>query len=484
MTKTWRNLLLTLLSVMLCACAVGPDYRATEVAAADERFQQQLNSADGAAGIRWWESLNDPQLSALIEKGLRQNKNLIAGAARLESARAARSQAHAAFWPAVSANTAYTRYEQSLESPGAIGQLVNAGLAERDGEFYSAGIDAQWELDLFGSVRRRNERAGANFEASQADYEGLILATVTEIASAYFEYLGAEARYATLEKNTALMAQSLELTRKKEALGLARSVDTLSAETQYYASNARIPELNAARVASLYRLGVLTGDTPAEIANSVRVVPLPSTPASVSAGAPADMLARRPDVRGSERRLAAATAAIGIAQAEFFPRLVLDANYGFEAVAASSIGDSTARKSGMVPFLSWSVFQGGRLRAQYASANAEAAAAAANYEHNVLGALAEAETMLANYQATRDSLLSLEAASRAAEQAADIARKLYQRGLIDFLAVLEAERRLTSVDDDTVAARARSLINLAALYKALGGGWQTALEASTGSSAK
>ncbi|MEM1263145.1 MAG: efflux transporter outer membrane subunit [Pseudomonadota bacterium] len=460
-------------TLVASGCAVGPDYVAPDTDAATAFVSaEQMATSEPVAD--WWLAFDDTALTALIDAALADSPDLDAARARLDQARAVRGIARAAFWPTLAATGTYTNFEQSLESPGAFGQLVRAGLAERDGEFYTSTLETAWEIDVFGSVRRRNESAAASLGVAIADYRAAILGIVAETAAAYFEFGGAEQRIAALERNIELLRQTVELTENKQRSGLAGQIDVDRARAEFEAARAGLATLKAARDASRFRLGALTGQRPADIATTLVANPLPQPLPTLAVGTSADLLTRRPDVQAAERRLAAATADVGVATAEFFPRLTLAANYGFEAVKASDMGSSDARFTGIVPGLRLPIFEAGRLRRQRDGAVAGAELAAAAYESTVLTALSETETALSRYNGALQSSESLADAANAAGRAATTARKLYRSGLIDFLDVLAAERRQTELDDQAAAAQANALRATVDLYRSLGGGWQVA----------
>ncbi|MEM8983485.1 MAG: efflux transporter outer membrane subunit [Pseudomonadota bacterium] len=455
----------------LAGCAVGPDYVAPDIDSA-ATFVAAEGLAANEPAAEWWLAFDDAALTALIDQALDGNPDLDVARARLDQARAVRGIARAAFWPSVAASGTYTNFEQSLESPGAFGQLVRAGLAERDGEFYTSTLETAWEIDVFGSVRRRNESAAATLGVAVADYRAAVLAIVAETAAAYFELGGAEQRIAALQRNIELLKQTVALTENKRRSGLAGQIDVDRAEAEYESAAAGLATLEAARDASRFRLGALTGRTPGDVATTVTANRLPMPLPTLAVGTSADLLTRRPDVQAAERRLAAATADVGVATAAFFPQFTLAANYGFEAVKADDIGSSDARFTGIVPGLRLPIFEAGRLRRQRDGALAGAEIAAAAYESTVLTALAETETALSRYNGALASNERLAAAALAANRAATTARKLYRSGLIDFLDVLAAERRQTELDDQAAAAHANALRATVDLYRSLGGGWQ------------
>lgn len=461
-----------LATAILAGCAVGPDYTQPETELASE----WLNAAEGAGAalpVAWWETLEDPQLGRYLADAAANNHDIAIAVARIDEARAARGVARSAFWPQAAVNGSYTQFEQSIESPGAGGTLIDAGLIDRDVGFYTTSLDASWELDVFGGNRRLNEAATARFGAAVASQEAVVLAVLAETASAYFELRGAAERLAIAQSNIASQERTLQLTRRKVEAGIARRIDELRADAQLDANRALVPALRASIRASTYRIALLTGRRPDELqAPASAGMALPMPPSALPVGMPAELLRRRPDIVVAERNLAAATAGIGVARADFFPRFVLNASYGFEAENAGDIGASRARTTALVPFVSWPVFQGGRLRANLEGADARARVAALGYEQAVLRALADAESALTAYSEELQTLDRLQSAATASSQAASIAQRLYEQGLTDFLTVLDAERRRDVAEDARAQSHTRVLLNMARVYKALGGGWQ------------
>jgi multidrug efflux system outer membrane protein len=465
-----RTAALLLGVAILPACAVGPDYVRPDI---DGNGQWNAGNAARALPDAWWSAFSDPQLDALLARAARRNPDIRAASARLEEARAARGIARSALWPQAELDARYTSFEQSLESPAGAGSLIAAGLVNRDIDFYSASLDASWELDLFGRNRRQAEAAGASFEASIAERDAVRLAVLAETAAAYFELRGTQQRMAIVNGNIDSQAQTVALTERKVDAGIARRVDVLRARAQLNVARAEVPLLRAGIRANTYRLGVLTGRAPREMQDEVaHVASLPEAPGTLAVGTPAEVLRRRPDVVAAERQLAAATAGIGVATADFFPRLTLSGSFGFEADSASSIGKDDARTSAFVPFVSWPLLQGGRLRASLDAANARARAAAFQYEKTVLTALADAESAISAYAEEQEAFARLSEAAEDSNHAATIAKRLYEGGLADFLTVLDAERRRDDAADAKVQSHARLLQNVVRVYKALGGGWE------------
>lgn len=469
---TSRFLIVVIVTLLAAGCAVGPDY----VEPVPDLAEAWLDTAEAgsteAMPASWWTALEDPQLGLYLQQAAANNRDIGIAMARVDEARAARGVARSAFWPQAALAGSYTEFEQSIESPGAGGTLIDAGLIPRNVQFYTTTLDASWELDVFGGNRRLNEAANARLGAAIAGGQAVVLSVLAETASAYFELRGAAERLAIAQSNIEAQERTLDLTRKKVEAGIARRIDELRAEAQLDAVRAQLPALRSSMRASSYRLAVLTGKRPEAMTEPESVAEaLPVPPQALPVGMPAELLRRRPDIAVAERELAAATASIGVAKADFFPRFVLNASYGFEAANSSDLGDGRARTTALVPFVSWPVFQGGRLRANLEGADARTRAAALAYEQAVLVALADAESAMVAYAEELRTLDRLRDAAEASSQAASIAQRLYEQGLADFLTVLDAERRRDVAQDARAQSHTRVLLNMARVYKALGGGW-------------
>lgn len=457
----------------LAGCAVGPDYVPGMQDVSPGWSGPARASVDAPLPDAWWPALGDDELGELLTLAARHNPDIRIATARVEEARALRGIARSAFWPNVAAAASYTEATQSLAAPGPAGSLVEAGLIDRDVSFYASGLDASWEIDVFGGNRRRSQAADARLDATIAERDAVRLAVLAETASAWFELLGARERLRIAQANLSSQARTVELTKRKADAGLSRRIDVLRAEAQLDALRAAVPALEAAIRASAWRLGVLTGRRPEAVAaGRTEGAALPAPPAALPVGLRADVLRRRPDVITAERDLAAAIADVGVATADFFPRFVLAGSLGFEAESAADLGSGRARTGTLVPFVSWPVFQGGRLRAGLEAADARAVQAAAAYERAVLAALADAESALSDYAEELETWRLLTTSAGASREAAEIAQKLYEQGLADFLTVLDAERRRNRAEDAAAQSHTRLLLDLARVYKALGGGWQ------------
>ena len=453
----------------MAGCTVGPDYQVPTTAIPAD--WQQSVEAESAITERWWEAFASEELDRLVEQALLNNRDLQAAQWRIVEAQAASASAQGARLPSLSVEASYTNFEQSIESPQTAGPLIAAGVVPRTGEFYTVNGLASWEIDPFGGLRRAAQAAGARAEGASAAADGAALQVIAETVSAYNDWQNFAARVEVAERNVALQQRTLDIIEGKVRLGLVRQLDAERARAELERLRSTVPQLVAARIGARERLALLVGTTSNTLKLSTSTEDL-AAPATIGLGTPAELLRRRPDVRAAERSLAAATATTGQAVAAFFPSLALNAQGGFEAEKADDLGTGDARAVGIVPFVRWPVFQGGRLRAQLRAAEASERQAYAAYEQAVLGAIADTESSLAAWRGAEQSLSRISVSRGAAGRAADLADRLYREGLVDYLSLLDAQRQLASVEDAEVAAQGQLVLAAVQLYKALGGGWE------------
>jgi multidrug efflux system outer membrane protein len=452
---------------MLAGCAaVGPDYRAPQPAL-PERFASDPGPlAAEAPEARWWRGFADPRLDALIERALAANHDLRIAQARLAEARSLRDESAADRWPDVTVGAGYTDTRASADTaqPG----------QPRERDFYTAGFDAFWEIDLFGRVRRSVEAAEAGIGAAEAGVRDAQVSVAAEVARNYFELRGAQARLAVARDNAEVQRRSLELTRNLLDGGRGNALDVARAQAQYQTTLAAVPLQEAAARRAIHRIGVLTGQPPAALAEDLaRAAPPRALPALGAIGDPAQLLRRRSDLRAAERDLAAATARVGVATADLYPRITIGGGIGTEARRLGDLGSGGTTYWSIVPRIDWAFLDSGRLRARVAQADAQAQAQLARFERSVLLALEETENALTDFGRQQVRRGALEEAARASEQAADLARQRFDAGVASFLDVLQAEGARLSVQDSLEVSRSAAATSLVAIYKALGGGWET-----------
>jgi multidrug efflux system outer membrane protein len=452
-----------LAALMLAACAVGPDYRAPEPEV-DGRFAGQalVETTAQAPVATWWEAFGDPLLDELVSDALAGNHTIAIAAARLKEARAARRES---VWAAIPMPTARASATDVRESAGG-----TAGLSPvRDYELYDAAFDASWELDLFGRVRRGNEAARATLGAAQASLDDVRLTVVAEIVRNYFELRGAQQRLTVAERNAGNQRSALELVESRLEAGRGTALDSARAEAQIQTTLASVPPLEAAVAQARHRIEVLTGRRPGQLTDQLGpVAPLPALPATLGMDDPLALLRRRPDLRVAERQLAATSARIGVAVADFVPRITLNGSIGLQALEFGALDDPGNDFRRFGPALSWAFLDIGRVRERVRAAGARHEAALATYEQAVLLALEDVENALSTYARERRRQEHLEAAARASVLAADLATQRFEGGVSDFLTALDAYRTALEAEDRLSTSQTAAATALVALYKALG----------------
>lgn len=467
--KRSRFFVPSLLSVaLLSACAVGPDYK-MPTTDAGPTFANTVLPEFSEQGVEaaWWKLFDDKGLSELVEQTVQHNRNLQAARANLREARALYLEAGLNLAPIVTSHANYTDQNRSA------GALSNRAFAPRDLKLYNIGFDAFWEVDLFGRVRRNVEASGDEVDAQQADLRDLGVSLIAEVARNYFELRGLQNQLATAQKNAKNQAQTLEITRVRLANGRGTELDTSRATAQLDSTLAIIPPLDKALHQAMHRLSVLTGQLPGALTDKLsQPASLPKIPKTIHIGKPAELLRRRPDIRVAERALAAATARIGVATADLFPRVTFVGTIALEASSFSGIGAASSDTYSAGPRISWAALDLGRVYARIKAADARAEASLAEYEQTVLNALEETENALVNYNRERARRDLLTSAAKASERAHELAHLRFAEGVSDFLTVLDAESRLLQDQDRLAQSETATATALAALYKALGGGWE------------
>ncbi len=468
--------------VTLAGCTVGPDYdppTAETLAVPDEYAGATTRPAEAVTpDVAWWTLFEDPLLVELVEDAARDNLDVEAALARLREARALRRVSRSGFFPTVDGSADYRRTRLSENGAG-IGQAAS-GLpgVELEQDLWQAGFDASWELDVFGGVRRSVESADARTDATLESARDVLLATTAEVARNYAELRGAQARLDVARRNIDIQEQTVDLVERKRKADLVPEVEVAQARTQLETTKAALPPLRSAERAAAFRLSVLTGRAPAELLDQLLAArAVPTLPALPDAGVPADLLRRRPDLRQSERLLAAATADVGVATAELYPNFRLLGSFGLESVDLDDLLDAGSRTWSIGPGVTVPLFNAGRLRARVDAEQAQLDAAFAEYRQSVLLALEEVEGSLVRRTEAEAEAAQLRRARDAARRSVELANVLYDRGLRDFQVVLDAQEALVTVEDRLAAAQANAVVEAVALYKALAGGWAVAEEA-------
>ncbi|HYJ53563.1 MAG TPA: efflux transporter outer membrane subunit [Allosphingosinicella sp.] len=450
----------------LAACTVGPDYRppAPSALSVPDTFYGRAAQAEPADLARWWERLNDPLLTRLIDEATAGNLDLAVAAVRLTQARESLIQSRAGQLPTVGA-----------QATG--GRTVGTG---NDTSSFRASVDAAWEADLFGGIRRSVEASGADAEGVYYDREALKVAIAAEVATNYVQARLAQDRLALAQDTLRIADDNLQIAQWRMQAGLVSSLDSEQARAARAQTAAAIPNIENSFTSATYRLAVLTGRPPGALtAELSEAKPIPEGPEEIAVGIPADSLRQRPDVRAAERNLAAQTARIGVAEAQLYPDLRLSGNIGTSAFSLGGLLDAIT--GGIFSSLSQTLFDGGRLRSQVRSQQAATEGALATYRQSVLTALEDVENALLALRASRERQAQFAIALEAANNSAVLSRVQYRAGLTDFQQLLDAERSLVSARDGMATSRGDEALALVQLYRALGGGWDPAASPQIGS---
>jgi len=485
-TRAIHAALLIGLAALTAGCAMGPSYTRPAAAVPASWSATSLEPAHQAASTvqpdpptgNWWAAFDDATLTQLIERSRASNLDLRTAVLRITEARAQRDISAAAAWPSLSANASFTRQRLSESTPtGSLFtkfdtlQIPGApaiGVANPYNQ-WQLGLTAVWEPDLFGRIRRSIEAADADLQATAEDRAALLVSLDSDVARTYIDLRGAQLRTAITQANLATERELLELTQRRQAAGVTTDLDVQNAAAQVSSTQAQLPLLAAQISTDINQLSRLMGREPdalrAELAATGAVPPVPPR---ITIGLPADLTRRRPDIRASEQRLHAATARIGIAMADLFPRLTLSATGGFQSQNASDLLDWASRFGSIGPGFEMPLFDRGRwvsVRLQ----NARAQEAALDYQKTVLGALHDVENALALYRADQDRRDELTQAVAHGRDALELARQRYESGVTNFIGVLDAQRTVQQNELALAESVTAVSADLVALYKALGG---------------
>lgn len=464
----WRGRAISFcfLLAAMTGCTVGPDYKPpqtrvpagwsgpTEAAGAEQAAVKNI--------AQWWTVFGDPALSSLVERAAKSNLDLKQAESRILQARAARGIVTAGLWPSVGATDSFTR-SRSAAATTSTGTQRN---------LYQAGLDAAWELDIFGGVRRDVEAANADVLAAVEDRRNVLVTLTAEVALNYVDLRGFQQQIVIAQDNLKAQQHSAELTRQRFQGGFVGALDVANADAQVATTASQIPVLESSARQTIYNISVLVGLEPAALSEELSPASMiPVAPPTVPVGVPSDLLRRRPDIRRAEAQIHAATARIGVATADLFPKVSLSGTEGFQGSQSNALTNWNNRFWSIGPSASWQVFDTGRIGSNIELQKAIEEQSFITYQQTVLTALQDVENALiasSKEQEHRDRLTEAVTANR---KAVDLATRLYTEGQTDFLNVLNAQRSLYASEDALVQSNRTVSTNLVALYKALGGGW-------------
>jgi NodT family efflux transporter outer membrane factor (OMF) lipoprotein len=451
---------------------VGPDYKPPTTTMPAKWYgptsQPTSRPAPQAQLINWWTTFKDPQLTGLEERAVKGNLDIKLAQSRIRQARAQRGISQSPLWPTLDATAGYSRTKAS-----------NVG---RPRDLFQVGLDAAWELDVFGGTRRDIESADASIQAADEGLRNTLVTLMAEVALDYIDLRGSQQQIFIAKENLQAQQKNADLTRKKFQGGLVGALDVANADAQVATTASTIPLFEQSARQTIYAISVLLGAEPGALANElmpIGKIPLVNdlaqldvrTIPNVPLGVPSDLLRRRPDIRQAEAQLHAATAQIGVATADLYPKFTITANAGLQAPKFKGLFNAPSGLWSVAPSVDWQIFNGGRVPSNIELQRAFTQETFITYQQTVLTALQDVENALIASSKEYEHRKALADAVTYNVKAVSLAVQLYTQGLTDFLNVLDAQRSLFASQDALVQSNRTVSTNLVALYKALGGGW-------------
>ena len=454
----------------LFGCTVGPDYEQPETEVPDVwKYKVIAEMEDAHSPLEgWWLNLNDPKIPILVEQALEANYDLKIAAQRVQESRAILGVATGFYYPEIGGDAAYNKTEFSENGI----QQLPPGTSNRFG-VYDLGIGLNWEIDVFGRLRRQAESARASLEVSIEDYRDVLVILLADVAANYVAIRTFQLRIEYAKSNVEAQQDTLQLTQDRYDAGLTSLRDVTQAESNLATTESTIPALEAQLEAAINRLAVLLGEAPGEVDYLLtEPAKIPDPDEAITMGIPADIVRRRPDIRAAERNLAAQTARIGVAKADLYPTFTLGGLIGLQSTSSGSLFDSESLTWSIIPGISWPWFTGGRVQNQIRAEEARTQQAADFYQQTVLLALEEVETTLVAWQREKIRRDHLMRAVDATERTVALVNTQYLSGLTDFQSYLDSQRSLLEQQDSLAFSEGLVVQSLIALNRALGGGWE------------
>jgi multidrug efflux system outer membrane protein len=468
-----------LLFLLLTGCTVGPNYKRPQVSVPQRWTVARGTSTNAPETDAWWFSFQDPELNSLITRAVDRNLDLKLALERVQEARAARGIARSGYFPTIEADVSATRLRGGFNQ-GVIRVVPSSNNANGSASLISpfetnvfqGSLSLSWELDVFGGIRRAVEAATADVVAAEDNRRDVLVILLGDVGRAYAQLRGFQRQLEIANKNIETQQDTLELTATRAKAGLATELDVSRAAAQVESTKAVVPTLLSGIDVSIHRLSVLLGEEPGALRSELeKASPIPAAGPSVEVGLPSDLLERRPDIARAEAELAAATARIGVAKADLFPRFFLTGTAGRQANQLHDLTLGLGNFYSVGPGVSLPLFTGGRIRSNIAVQTSRQRQALINYEAVILNALEEVENALVSYSEEQERRDRLNQAVEQSQLAVDLAAEQYRAGLVDFLSVLEAQGELYANESQLVESQTSVTTDLIALYRALGGGW-------------
>src|SRR5262245_29164903 len=459
-------------SLLLAGCAVGPNYKRPQAAVPTHWTvgPTRGTAAKSPETDEWWPSFQDAELNSLVERSANRNLDLKLALERVQEARAGRGVARSGYFPSIDGAASGTRNRQRVIGP--VGPKNSPVIAPVEFNNFQGGLYASWELDVFGGTRRRVQAATADATAAEENRRDVLVILLGDVGRVYAQLRDFQRRLEIANKNIKTQQDTLDLTSARAKAGLATELDVSRAAAQLESTKAVVPNLLSGIDVSIHRLSVLLGEEPGALRSELeKTKPIPSAGPDVQVGLPSDLLKRRPDIRRAESQLAAATARIGEAKADLFPRFVLTGTAGRQATQLHDLTLGLGNFYSVGPGISLPLFNGGRIRSNIAVQTSRQRGALISYQSVILNALEEVQNALVEYSQEQERRDRLNQAVEQNQLAVDLATEQYRAGLADFLSVLDAQRELYANEDQLVQSQTIVTVNLVTLYRALGGGW-------------
>ena len=421
-------------------------------------FQQVLPVDD-----QWWKAFQDPVLDSLISVAVKQNYSILTAIDRINMAKANLRMERGNFFPTIWLNAGWTRQQSSGNT---------SELPQSTQHYYDASLNMSWELDLFGSIRNRVKAQKENFAASKEEYTGTMVSLCAQVASAYINLRELQQELAVIQKNCASQEAVLKITEVRYNTGLVSKLDVAQAKSVFFSTKASIPQIESGINQYITTLAILLGTYPQEIRPTLESPGiLPDYMEPIGVGLPADLLLRRPDIRSAERSVNAQAALVGASKSDWLPQIFLKGSLGY---TAKDLKDLTHHKSmtyEIAPALSWTLFKGTQLVNATKLAKAQLDEAINQFNQTVLTAVQETDNAMNAYRNSIKQIVALREVRNQGQETLTLSLELYKQGLTPFQNVLDAQRSLLSYENQLVQARGYSLLQLIAMYQALGGGW-------------
>jgi NodT family efflux transporter outer membrane factor (OMF) lipoprotein len=483
----------------IAGCTVGPNFEPPKSATPEvfnrtQTAQAQSKAVEAQFGPEWWTLFNDPILNGLEQQLADANLDVAAASARLLQSRAERRVAGAAEYPTLDAAASYNRERgsengilsllgvtPSQSQPLSASGSAPLGVAAMPGSkgspaynLYQVGFDASWEVDIWGHVRRSVEEATALSDASYEDRNAVLLSARAELARDYVDLRSTQELLQIAHENLDIANDALRLTQVRKREGVTTDLDVSNASAQVEIIESLLPTLESHSEATINAIGLLLGEEPGALRQTLAATQeVPVLPAQVPIGFPSELVQRRPDIRKAEAQLHAATASIGVAKADFYPRIMLNGSAGFQSLQLTSLASWASGQFVAGPSITFPIFEGGRLKGTLQLREAQQQEAAIAYKETVLRAWQEVDDALVTYDAEQRRRDRLALAVTMNQRALSVARDRYKAGALDYLDVLNVQKQLLQAQSDLEQSRAAAATNLITLCKALGGGWES-----------